>query len=85
MKRYDELSPEDKARFDFYSQLDSEGGLEGMYRYNGFKNKNFKLPKKEQAVLDRLAAALREADALIVEYSTLADDVTYGDDTDDDV
>lgn len=75
--KYKDLSVEDKARSDFYSKLEWEGGLEGMRNHNSFKG--FALPPEEQAVFDRAREAMDAAMLLVQDYSVLNDTIEYDD------
>ena len=76
--KYKDLTPEDKARSQFFSKMDWEGGLECMYDHNSFKG--FDLPADEQAVFDNLAAALNEARKLTAKYMDVNESVEFDDD-----
>lgn len=74
--KYDELSGPDKEAVDFMSKLDTEGGIEGLWRYNGLKN----APLVDAKVWKDLAIALAAADKLVQKYARIADTITYEDD-----
>lgn len=73
--KYDELNAADKETVDFMSKLDCEGGMEGLWRYNGLRN----APLADAKVWADLAKALMAADKLVHKYANIADDVTYED------
>ena len=72
MKTFNE---EEIARIQFMDKLESEGGLEGLYHYNGFKSAEH-LPMDEAIVFADLKEALDKAYALMAKYQKQIDALT---------
>ena len=57
-----------QIRRNFVDKLEWEGGLEGLYSYNRFKDAPKLLAPDEAAVFKRLAEAMDEAQALLTKW-----------------
>lgn len=74
--KYDELSGPEKEAVDFLSKLDTEGGIEALWRYNRFRD----APLADAKVWLDLHKALVAADKLVHQYANIADKVVYDED-----